>query len=187
MRTILSILLALFAGAAASTELTFHASAFDAALKRELFMNDGRYVMSGAPDGCAFAYLESPSSTIRDGRIFIRARFSGRAGANVGGSCVGTGDTFWVTLSAQPAARGDLLVLEQIRVDEAKDVFRGLFERLLARRKKPLALNLRKEFERALTRPDAPFEMELVDLKIKRVVTQNDRLQIALDLAIVAK
>jgi len=41
---------------------------------------------------CNFAYLEHPQFQGKDGKLVIRARFSGRSSLNMFGQCVGLGD-----------------------------------------------------------------------------------------------
>ncbi len=188
MRHLLPFAMALvFSSAALPAEIALHASAIDSALKKELFKDDGKYLLSGKPGACSHAFLESPSSSLRGGRLFIRAQFSGSAGAQVGEKCLGTRDSFWVTLSGQPKFSDDSLILDDVRVDEAKDLYRPLLERLLKNSmRKAISLNLREELSKALS-SDKPYKMSLSQLKIQEVVSDNDVLRVKFDFSIEAR
>src|SRR6202008_962399 len=92
----LRVLLLLFAisvpGAAAS-ELQVEYVAIQKVLTRDMFTQDGRLYLRGAPEAkCSYAYLQDPMVGSSDGRIQIRAKFSGKSGTNLFGLCLGRGD-----------------------------------------------------------------------------------------------
>ena len=43
-----------------AADITLHASAIDAGLKKEVFRAEGRYLLSGDLESCSYAYLEKP-------------------------------------------------------------------------------------------------------------------------------
>ena len=71
--------------------------------------------------GACYAYLEYPSVSLTNERILLKAHLSSRVGVELAGQCLGAGFASNVTLSAQPLARGNRLVLSDIRVDRVED------------------------------------------------------------------
>src|ERR1700677_4488759 len=84
-------------------ELHIQFAALERMLSEQLFTQDGRrYVHGSAATKCNFAYLEKPHFQGADGKLRIRAKFTGRSALNMFGQCVGLGDAFTAAITAVP-------------------------------------------------------------------------------------
>lgn len=91
------------APAARAIELRIQFAALERMLGEQVFTQDGRrYVHNDQANKCNFAYLEKPRVQGQDGKLRMRARFSGRSALNMFGRCVGLGDAFEVIITALP-------------------------------------------------------------------------------------
>src|ERR1700692_5053908 len=77
---------ALAAPSAHAIDLVVHASTVAKALKAQLFKDRGRYYLH-RPDRCNDPYLENPTVSFKQGRVYVGAHFGGRIGALIGGVC----------------------------------------------------------------------------------------------------
>ena len=93
-------------------------SAVDKLVSQTLFTNAGHYDLQG---GACYAYLETPSVELKDGRIRIRSHLVSRLGVDVGGSCVGVNVASWTLVSGRPAANGGTVRLDELRIDAVDD------------------------------------------------------------------
>jgi hypothetical protein len=88
---------------ARAVELHIQFGALERMLGEQVFTQEGRrYVKGDRAAPCNFAYLEAPHIDDEDGRLRIRAKFTGRSALNVLGQCVGMGDAFIVIVTARP-------------------------------------------------------------------------------------
>ena len=114
MRTAL-LLLALAANAAA-VELHIQFGALERMLAEQVFTQDGRRYVHGSKDSkCNFAYLEKPQVRSENGRLRMKARFSGRSALNLAGQCVGLGDAFDVVILALPVYKNGAIGLQEVK------------------------------------------------------------------------
>lgn len=186
------VLSALALGAAASfaqaAEIVLYPSAVDATLRREVFNRNGRYVLSGDPRTCAWAGLDSPATTFRDGRVFLRMRFQASTAVPVNNQCVGGGEQFWVTLSAEPFVNGELVGLHNARLEEGKDAYRPLLE-IFLRNVAPSAINVnvRDEVTRMLKDPRNPWTVTLPRLDVQSAAVRDGGLAIGFDFRLEAR
>ena len=89
---------------ARAVELHLQFGALERMIAETVFTQDGRrYVHNDKSNKCNFAYLEKPQIQGVDGRLRIRAKFTGRSALNLIGQCVGLGDAFTVVVMATPA------------------------------------------------------------------------------------
>src|SRR6202521_6075754 len=94
----------LAAPSAHAIDLVVHASMVAKALKAQLFKDRGRYYLS-RPDRCNDPYLENPTVSFKQGRVYVGAHFAGRIGALIGGVCKSTTEPSAIMLSARPVLR----------------------------------------------------------------------------------
>ena len=88
---------------AQAVELHIQFAALERMLSEQLFTQDGRrYVHGSAATKCNFAYLEKPHFQGADGKLRIRAKFTGRSALNMFGQCIGLGDAFTAAITAVP-------------------------------------------------------------------------------------
>jgi hypothetical protein len=114
MRTAL-LLLALAANAAA-VELHIQFGALERMLAEQVFTQDGRRYVHGSKESkCNFAYLEKPQVCSENGRLRMKARFSGRSALNLAGQCVGLGDAFDVVILALPVYKNGAIGLQEVK------------------------------------------------------------------------
>ena len=110
------MLLALAANAGA-VELHIQFGALERMLSEQVFTQEGRrYVRGSRESKCNFAYLEKPQVRGENGRLRMKARFSGRSALNVVGQCVGLGDAFDVVILALPIYRNGAIGLQDVKV-----------------------------------------------------------------------
>ena len=98
-------------------DLRIQYGALERMLSEQVFTQDGRrYVYNTKDNKCNFAYLENPHLEAADGRLRIRARFTGRSSLNMFGKCVGLGDAFGVLILALPEYKNGSIGLNDVTV-----------------------------------------------------------------------
>ena len=95
---------ALVAPSAHAIDLVVHASTVAKALKVQVFKDKGRYYLQ-KPDRCSDPYLENPTVSFRQGRVYVGAHFDGKIGALIGGQCQSATEPSAIMLSARPVLR----------------------------------------------------------------------------------
>jgi hypothetical protein len=97
-------------------------------LAQQVFTDEGRkYVRANRASRCSFAYLEQPEVGAENGRLRIRARFTGRAGVDLFGRCMSLGDSFVAVIRATPYYKDGAVWLKAVEVSsEDRD---GLYVR----------------------------------------------------------
>ena len=175
----------LFSSLSGAADITLHASAIDTALKTEVFTKDGKYFFSGGPKSCSYASLESPATSLRDGRMFVRVRFAGRAGVASASQCVGRDEAFWLTVSGRPSFQGEVLGITEIRLEEGNAVYGPLLESFLASIvPSALNLNLRRELMKMLTNAPSPYNVSLPRLELQGVTAESNALKVVFDFSL---
>jgi len=112
-----AVLLMLLAANAAAVELRLEYGALERMLGEQVFTQEGRrYVRGSEKTKCNFAYLEKPQVRGENGRLRMKARFSGRSALNLAGQCVGLGDAFDVVIRALPVYRAGAIWLTDVKV-----------------------------------------------------------------------
>ena len=193
MRRLFLLLLTLCPLPARAVELHLQFGALERMIAETVFTQDGRrYVHNDKSNKCNFAYLEKPQIQGVDGRLRIRAKFTGRSALNVIGQCVGLGDAFIVVVSATPQYRDGNIVLQNVAA--ASESRTGIYIRRvcsilgasLARDfKYPLASEAKRILEDASGQPG--YKRELRDFQVPAIRVTNDALVIQADFALVVK
>ena len=188
-----AVLLALCAGCGAGAELQIEYSAIGRVLAQQVFTQEGRkYVRGDKKQRCNFAYLEHPEISGSNGRLGIRARFTGRSAQNILGRCVGLGDSFDVQISGTPYYRDGAIALKDVRVDSInKD---GVYIRMA---RAALAYSLANEFQyrvmddarRMLEAPrdPLPVSQELHSFNVTEIRVTGEALVLTLDFTLTVK
>src|SRR6266550_2163392 len=152
---------ALAAPRADAFDLVVHASVVVKALKAQLFKDRGRYYLR-RPDRCNDPYLENPTVSFKEGRVYVGAQFAGRIGALIGGVCKSSTQPSAILLSARPVLRSQNAVLEDVRLERADTplVAAALQNLIGANSRSPLRIDL-LEAIRALTAREktAPYSI----------------------------
>ena len=167
-------------------DLVVHASTVAKALKAQVFKDKGRYYLQ-KPGPCNDPYLENPTVSFRDGRVYIGARFAGHIGALIGGVCKSATAPSAIMLSARPVLRAQQAALEDVRVEAADDpmVAAALQNLIGGNALSRLHIDV-LQAARNLTAPDrtAPFTVALRDLQLSNLVVQNEELHVTVNGAV---
>lgn len=175
----------------AEIELRF--TTIERIIAAQLFTQDGKHYVRGNPTTrCQFAYLETPHIDSDNGRLRVRARFSGRSALNFG-RCVGLGDSFDLTLIAAPSVRNGAIVLRDVSVTTPRDSY------YIRRVRSALAQSISKDFKievkdqakkllESLDPPkDALYKQELASFDLGEVRVTADALVLVVEFRLVVK
>jgi hypothetical protein len=177
---------ALAAPSAHAIDLVVHASMVAKALKAQLFKDRGRYYLH-RPDRCNDPYLENPTVSFKQGRVYVGAHFAGRIGALIAGVCQSTTEPSAIMLSARPVLRSQEAVLEDVRLERAdKPMVAAALQNLIrADLLSRLHIDL-LEAVRALTAPDktAPYAIVVRALELSNLAVQNEELHVTVSGAV---
>ena len=175
-------------GSSHAADITLHASAIDAGLKKEIFRTGGRYLLSGDLDSCSYAYLEKPATSLRGGRIYLRMHFSAQVGVAGASGCVGHVEAFWVSVSGRPFLRGEVVGISEFRLEEGSDVVGPMLESFLAANlPRVINVNLRQELTRILTSSSPPYKVSLPRLDLRGLSAERDALRLEFDFSLEAR
>ena len=122
MKLLAAVFVFLFPAAAAELELPY--ATLERIIADQLFTQEGRhYVRGNKSTRCQFAYLEAAHIDAENGRLRVKARFSGRSALDMFGGCVGLGDSFDLVLTASPAAKNGAIIFNDVNVSTPKDSY----------------------------------------------------------------
>jgi hypothetical protein len=177
---------ALAAPSAHAIDLIVHASTLVKALKAQVFKDKGRYYLQ-RPDRCNDPYLENPTVSFKQGRVYIGAHFAGRIGALIGGVCQSATEPSAIMLSARPVLRAQEAALEDVRLEAAdKPMVAAALQNLIgAKSLSRLHIDL-LEAVRTLTAPDktAPYAIVVRALELSNLAVQNEELHVTVSGAV---
>jgi hypothetical protein len=190
---LLAIFLLVCVPPARAVELHLQFGALERMIADAVFTQDGRrYVHNDKSNKCNFAYLEKPQIQGINGRLRIRAKFTGRSALNVIGQCVGLGDAFVVVMLATPQYKDGNIVLRNVTaLSEGKT---GIYIRKVCSIlgaslerdfKYPLASEAKRILEDASGQPG--YKRELRDFQVPAIRVSDDSLVIQADFALVVK
>ena len=158
-----------------------------------MFTQEGRkYVRGDKGQRCNFAYLEHPEISGTNGRLGIRAHFTGRSARNFLGRCVGLGDSFDVQIAATPFYHDNVIGFKDVRVESInKD---GVYIRMV---RNALAYSFANEVQYKLfddakqmleaKRDPLPFVQELRSFHVREVRVTPEALVLNLDFTLTVK
>lgn len=158
----------------------------DKLLARSLFTDKGRFDLK---TGACYAYLESPTSTLRGGRIAIRSHLVARVGIEVNGSCVGASFSSWSVVSGRPLANGGTVRLQEMRVDDVDDPnIRSLIELgLVPVFPNALDLDVLEAVRRMFHGENEAITATVDRFQIDSVTAEDDRLAVRFDFRLVGR
>ncbi len=162
-------LLLLAALPAKPLDLAIAYPALERMVTANMFPNGGkRYVQGSEKDRCKWAYLEDPHVEAADGRLRIRARFTGKTAMNFLGACVGPSDRFEVAVYGNLYYRDGALGLKDIEVKSpGRDGF------YVRRVREALTSGMAREFHYPLKDDvDRMFRNASTGLPVKNSVTR---------------
>ena len=174
---------ALAAPSAYAIDLVVHSSVVVKALKAQVFKDKGRYYLQ-RPDRCSDPYLENPTVSFKQGRVYVGAHFAGRIGALIGGVCQSATEPSAIMLSARPVLRSQQAALEDVRLEAAdKPMVAAALQNLIGGNSlSRLHIDL-LEAARVLTAPNktAPYTIVVRALKLNNLTVQNEELHVTVD------
>jgi len=183
------LLASTFAFAASSAhafDLVVHASTVTKALKVQVFKDKGRYYLQ-KPSPCSDPYLENPTVSFRQGRVYIGAHFAGRIGALIGGVCKSATEPSAIMLSARPVLRTQQAALEDLRIESAdKPMVAAELQNLIGGNAlSKLHIDV-LEAVRTMTAPErtAPFTVAVRGLQLSNLVVQDEELHVTVNGAV---
>lgn len=176
----------------AQVELHLTFGVLQKVIASQVFTEEGRRYVKGNKDRrCSFAYLENPRVSEADGRLIVRAKFSGRSALDVFSRCVGLGDSFDVVVRMTPYADKSILRLRDVQV--TSDGRQGIYSRAVVKAlaetiPRVLVYDFAPDFKRALEaeQPTVPFTKKVDDLTVQAIHVSKEALvlQLALKLTL---
>ena len=182
-----------FIPATHAVEVHIQFGALERVLAETVFTQDGRrYVHGTQSDKCNFAYLEKPRIEGADGRLRIRARFTGRSAVGVFGKCVGLGDAFGVVILATPLYKDGVVTLSGVTVtSDGKTGYyiRRVCTAMAASLGHDFRYPLAAEFRQAIENPGIlpTYPRELKDFRVPEIRVAGDGLVLVIDFQITVK
>ena len=169
-----------------ATEIQLSFGVLERLLAQQLFTEDGRKYVKGSKSAkCNFAYLEHPKIWGKDGRLSIKARFTGKAAIDLMGRCVGTGDAFDLTVTGVPYFSSGNVAFKDISVETDRDGFyiRRVRAALRDTLSKEFKYNLGTDAKRLMEQqdPGQPYQRKLVKFDVVSIQVVNDALVLAVD------
>jgi hypothetical protein len=105
--------------AAAQSVLSVGPRSVQTLVVEQLFARGGRWYL--IDDGGCRTYLASPHTHLVVDRLVLQAHLSSRLGQSMGKGCVGADFSSNVTLSGKLRGSGQMLILDDIRIDHIDD------------------------------------------------------------------
>jgi hypothetical protein len=183
----------LASGLQAESEIHLSFGALERLLSRQLFSEDGRrYVRGDRSAKCNYAWLERPMVRGENGRLVIRARFTGRTAWDVFGRCIGMGDSFDVRIASVPYFKDGYIGLSQTRAEPegsggfyARQVCYSLSSSLNRDFRYPLASELKEALENNGILPEYPRDLRR--FRVTRIAMSDSAVVLTLDFALAVK
>lgn len=193
LRAILALLILLPAASRAESEIHLSFAAFERLLAKQVFSGDGRrYVRGDRNAKCNYAWLEGPTIRGENGRLVIRARFTGRTALDVFGRCIGMGDSFDLRITSAPHYKDGFIGLGDTTVVPegsggfyARQVCSALAWNLSHDFRYPLGEELKRVLEDPINLPEYPRELRR--FTVTRITTTDTAVVLLLDFALAVK
>jgi hypothetical protein len=183
-----------FSGPArAAVQIEIHFPVLERAIAEQMFAQDGRkYVKGSKTAKCSFAYLSKPKLGGWNGKLSIRARFTGRSALDVFGQCIGMGDDFDVNILATPHYQGGRLRLKDVSiVTEGKDSLyvRNVRYKLSESLEREFFYQLDTDARRLLeeTKPGTSYQLQLSEFGISQIGVTGEAVVLTLDFRLAVK
>jgi hypothetical protein len=173
-----------------AAELELRYTALEHILADQMFTQEGRhYVRGNRGTKCQFAYLEAPHIGNENGRLRIKARFSGRSAIDLFGGCVGLGDSFDLTITATAVPRKDAIGLADVKITTAKDSsyirrVRAVMAQSMAR---DFKIELKEQARRLLEQTHEGYRQELAGFNLSEIRMTAEAMILVIDFRLVVK
>lgn len=168
------------------SELVVGANTIQKLIAQQLFNKKGRWYLQD--NGPCYAYLESPHTRLKGGRLLLDAHLSARIGVDVGGNCLGSGFASNVTLSGRLVGKASTLTLDDIQIDQVDDsATREAMDLILnvAPQALPRVLNVDVlAYVRGTPMNAAGIPVSLTQFRIVDVATRPDAVIVHFDLSL---
>ena len=171
------------------SELTIQNTAIQKMLMDELFIDKGRYHLL-PQTACQYAYVDSPTVTLSQGRVRIKVRVSGKLALEVGDQCVGSAsDVVRLAISGRPVFSGEKLVLTDIKVDEvSNEAYRVLLQQFLESAiPRAVEINVREGLQRILSTRHSTYDVVVSQLSVTDLTAENNLLSATLTFSLTAR
>jgi hypothetical protein len=192
VRRLLALVL-LAAPLAHAVEIHIQFAALERMLGEQLFTQDGRkYVHGSVAAKCNFAYLEKPHFQGADGKLRIRAKFTGRSALNMFGQCVGLGDAFTAAITAVPQYKDGNIGLGNVAAASedhtgyyVRRVCAALSSSLARDFRYPIGAAAKSALEEPGVQPNYPRELR--NFRVTEIRVTDDALVLAVDFELTVK
>jgi hypothetical protein len=193
MRVASAALFLLAAGLHAESEIHLSFNALGRLLSQQLFSEDGRrYVRGDRNAKCNYAWLERPDVRGENGKLLIRARFTGRTAWDVFGRCIGMGDSFDVRIISTPYFKDGYIGLSHTTARSegsgglyARHACSALSSSLNRDFRYPLASEVKRALEGGAILPEFPRELQR--FSVTRITMSETAVVLTLDFALTVK
>jgi hypothetical protein len=194
LRAISVAILVLATGLHAESEIHLSFNALERLLSKQLFSEDGRrYVRGDRTTKCNYAWLEQPKVWGENGRLVIRARFTGRTAWDVFGRCIGMGDSFDLRITSVPYYKDGSIGLSQTTAAPepgsggfyARGVSSALAASLNREFRYPLATELKRALDEPATLPEYPRDLR--SFSVTKIVMSQNAVVLTLDFALAVR
>jgi hypothetical protein len=178
------------AGAATTahgTEIQLAYNVLERLIAQQVFTDDGRkYVKGTKADKCTFAYLENPRISGANGRIAIKAKFTGRSAIDMFGRCMGVGDAFHLTVIGMPYYDKGRIAFKDISVETDRDGFyiRRVRQALVQSLSKQFDYQIQNDAKKLLeqqTEPNPLFKRQLIKFDVTQIQAADKALILTVD------
>jgi hypothetical protein len=186
----LAIVALMFGSTMCAVELRIAYAVVQRVLAQQVFTDDGRkYVRANRTSKCSYAYLEHPEVAADNGRLRIRARFSGRSGIDVMGRCISLGDSFTAVIRATPYYRDGAVWLKGVDVVSAdRDGFyvRGVRAQMASSLSSQFSYRVADDARRMLEQPaaGAQWKQQVVNFNVTDIRVTPDAIVAVVDFTV---
>jgi len=165
------------APAAYGVELVVTARAATTALLDASFKRDGKYDLV-RPSKCSFTYLEQPEVGFVEDRVTIRLHLLARAGQDVSGQCVGSGEAFWLTVAGTPFVDGAVVGVKDAHVVQLDNPsYRVLLEAALQGLLNGLRFDIGASARTALAKDVKQYRISVANLVVTNLRARDNLLR----------
>ena len=154
----------------------------------QLYTDHGKYhLLRGSP--CQFAYLDSPAVSISRGRVSVRTRLTGLLGMEGASGCVGSAESFDVTVSGRPYFSGEFIGLTDIRVDHvSNELYKIVLQNFLDLAfPRALEINLRQGVQQLIADQRSSYEVSVSRLVVTNLTADNNVVHANVSFSVLAR
>jgi hypothetical protein len=172
----------------ASLELSF--ATLERIIVRNVMTEGGRYYMQGTPSTpCQYAFVQEPRVSSAAGRLRITLLFSGRAGVEIAGRCVGGGDNFDVLVSGVPRFANGEIYLAELELEASSGFFNAVAGLIRASLEEKLRFSVKQamDYVAEQTAASGMGRLAVDDLRVDDIRVGASELWLRLDFSAVLR